>query len=129
MGLDWPNLLSLHIPATETLGPHTETCLWTESQFAFMDMPSAYRTETKPVLSLSFYLCHCIYFQIFWLHSLPLASFTAKKTHGTKHFLTQPSMESKSSFSALVRMTANQMHKASFHKFYFPTSWPSLACP
>lgn len=69
---------------------------------------------------------HC---QLFWLHSLPPPSFTANKRRGTKYLLTQPYMESKSFFSALIRMTAKQMHKASFHKVYFPTPRPSLACP
>lgn len=80
--------------------------------------------KTWQYLAFTFNYGTVSYYQLFWLHSFPLTSFTPNKTCGTKHFLTQPYPESKSFFSALSK--AKQMLKASFHKLYFPISWPSI---
>jgi len=119
-------ILCPHTSATEALGSHTETCPGKNS----LSWICLISTGKKPHHYFAFpFICAIVsHDKLFWLHSLPLTSFTANKTHGTKHLLTQLYMESKSSFSVLVKMTANQMHKASFHKLSFPTSWLSLAC-
>lgn len=74
----------------------------------------------KPRQYLVFPCLHATvsHYQLLQLHSFHLLVLQQTK-HNTERFLTPPHMESKSSFSALVRTMANQLCKRHFTTFTF----------